>query len=120
MKVELELWHLFLIFFAFVSFASAFGKVLLDQIEKRLDERFKARDSNQAAVQAEWRAMFNKLDEASREMERDFHQFQVRLPESYVRRDDYIRGQTVIEAKLDALHSGQSELRTLVASHERT
>lgn len=118
MKVELELWHLFLIFFAFVSFAAGFGKVLLDQIEKRLEERFKARDVSQAASQMEWRGMFNKLDDAAREMERDFHQFQIRLPEAYVRRDDYIRGQTVIEAKLDALASGQSELRTLVAAHE--
>lgn len=120
MKIELELWHLFLMFFSFVTFAGAFGKILLAQIEKRLDERFTVRDANQAAVQSEWRGLFSKLEEASRMLERDFHQFQVRLPEQYVRRDDYIRGQTVIEAKLDALASGQSELRTLVASHERS
>ena len=120
MKVELEFWHLILLLTMFITFASAFGKVLLDQIEKRLDERFKTRDENQLGIQREWRAMFDRLDEASRALERDFHQFQVRLPESYVRRDDYIRGQTVIESKLDALAAMQGELRTMVASHERS
>ena len=31
--------------------------------------------------------------------------FQAELPVQYVRREDYIRGQTVIEAKLDALYN---------------
>ena len=31
--------------------------------------------------------------------------FKADLPLNYVRREDYIRGQTVIEAKLDALYN---------------
>lgn len=36
-------------------------------------------------------------------LERDLLSLKADLPMMYVRREDYIRGQTVIEAKLDAL-----------------
>lgn len=35
--------------------------------------------------------------------ERDLLNLRAELPEKYVRREDYVRGQSVIEAKLDAL-----------------
>lgn len=59
----------------------ALGKVLLTQIQANLQ-----RDS-----------------ESVRKVERDLMLLRVELPEKYVRREDYIRGQTVIEAKLDAI-----------------
>lgn len=40
---------------------------------------------------------------AWRDLERSFLNLRAELPEKYVRREDYIRGQTVIEAKLDAI-----------------
>lgn len=129
MKVELELWHLFLLFFAFVSAVFAAGRVLLDQFEKRLDERFKGQEAHRQEREATHEAQrrldaeqqnerHHHLDQGIRAVERDLLTFKAQLPDSYVRRDDYIRGQTVIEAKLDALAAGQSELRTLVAVHE--
>ena len=36
-------------------------------------------------------------------LDRDFMQWKAELPLQYVRREDYIRNQTVIEAKLDAV-----------------
>ncbi|CGZ27219.1 gp54 [Salmonella enterica subsp. enterica serovar Typhi] len=36
---------------------------------------------------------------------KEFMRFKADLPLNYVRREDYIRGQTVIEAKLDALYN---------------
>lgn len=36
-------------------------------------------------------------------LEREFLKFQADMPLHYVRREDYIRGQSVIESKLDAL-----------------
>ena len=51
------------------------------------------------------------LDEERREtdllrnIEREFLRFQAELPLQYVRREDYVRGQSVIEAKLDALYN---------------
>lgn len=38
------------------------------------------------------------------ELEREFLEFKAQMPVDYVRREDYIRGQTVIEAKLDAVY----------------
>ena len=38
-------------------------------------------------------------------IERDLLRMQAEMPLHYVRREDYIRGQSVIEAKLDALGS---------------
>ena len=43
--------------------------------------------------------------ELMRNIEREFLRFQADLPVLYVRREDYVRGQSVIEAKLDALYS---------------
>ncbi|MBJ3229777.1 hypothetical protein JGB83_23460, partial [Salmonella enterica subsp. enterica serovar Stanley] len=37
--------------------------------------------------------------------EREFLEFRADLPLHYVRREDYLRGQAVLEAKLDALYS---------------
>jgi len=48
----------------------------------------------------------NKEHAAQRlQMEREMLQLKADLPLQYVRRDDYIRGQSVIESKLDALAS---------------
>ncbi len=38
-------------------------------------------------------------------LEREFLEFRADLPLHYVRREDYLRGQAVLEAKLDALYS---------------
>ena len=63
-------------------------KVALHQFEVRIRERFGAIEQEATA----WR-----------DLERSFLNLRAELPEKYVRREDYIRGQTVIEAKLDAI-----------------
>lgn len=94
MKIELELWHLISMLLAFFSAVGVFGRVLLGQIDKRLDERF---DIQTALLQG----TTGKVDK----LERDFLEWRAELPIHYVRREDYVRGQTVIEAKLDALYN---------------
>ncbi|WP_395505963.1 hypothetical protein [Ectopseudomonas hydrolytica] len=63
-------------------------KLLLSQMEKRLGERFASQEKEIAKLA---------------ELERDFLRFQAELPMQYVHRQDYVRNQTVIEAKLDGL-----------------
>lgn len=94
MKIELELWHLISMLIAFFVCVGAFGRILLGQIDKRLDERF--------AVQA---ALLQGTTGKVDKLERDFLEWRAELPIHYVRREDYVRGQSVIEAKLDALYS---------------
>lgn len=90
MKVELELWQLITLLIAFFGGVAGFGKLLLGQFEKRLDERFKGlEDGHHKALDVERQLLMLRAD----------------LPLQYVRREDYVRNQTVIEAKLDAVAS---------------
>jgi hypothetical protein len=102
----------------------AFGKVLLRQIEKRQSERFSGLDEARKSDNENWDKRIQTLDEhLGRQLagferrlenieeeakdwarvERDFLSWKAELPMTYVMRDDYVRNQTVIEAKLDSV-----------------
>ncbi|WP_242673802.1 hypothetical protein [Stutzerimonas kirkiae] len=85
-------------------------KLLLAQFEKRLVERFDAQDQTREAANQRWENNFDKVLErqdkdaqAVQELDRAFLRFKAELPVEYVRREDWVRGQSVIEAKLDGL-----------------
>lgn len=105
MQVQIDFWQLLLsiagLVSAFGTVVWLFGAALIRQFEKRLGERFKAiqDDLNKRATED------MEVGKQLRQFEKDFLTFQRDLPIQYVRREDYIRGQTVIEAKLDALYS---------------
>lgn len=88
MTVHLEFWQLVTLLIAFFGFVAGAGRLLLTQIDRRLDQRFAVIE----AAAADWR-----------QLEKDFLAWKAELPLQYVRREDYVRSQTVIEAKLDAL-----------------
>jgi hypothetical protein len=75
-----------------VTVLLALCKLLLAQFEKRLDGKFAALEAKAGEAEQEWRRI-----------ERDLTSLKTELPVNYVRRDDYIRNQTIIEAKLDGL-----------------
>lgn len=62
--------------------------VVFRQFEKHLTKQFEALEEDAK----QWA-----------QLERDFLVFQRDLPLNYVRREDYVRNQTVIESKLDSL-----------------
>lgn len=106
----MELWHLITLLLAFFGCIAGFGKLLLTQIDRRLDERFAAQESAREQGQQAWRRIFDEHLETDRRetevlhaLEKDFLRFQGNLPLHYVRREDHIRNQTTIEAKLDGL-----------------
>lgn len=112
MIVSLELWHLITLLLAFLGFVAGFGKILLDQFERRQAERFEARDLARAEGQKAMRDLFEQHQteerrnaDAVQDLERDFLRWQADLPLNYVRREDYVRGQVIIEAKLDAVYN---------------
>ncbi len=112
MMVSLELWQIITLLLAFFGCVAGFGKVLVDQFERRQAERFDAHDKARAEGQKAMRDIFDQhLNEERRNanalqaLERDFLRWQADLPVQYVRREDYVRGQVVIEAKLDALYN---------------
>lgn len=82
---------------AFLGAVAGIGRWLLAQFQRRIDDRFSllAEDTKQ------WRAI-----------ERDLLMLRAELPQHYVRREDYIRGQSVLEAKMDALYSKMEVVRS--------
>lgn len=116
MTVQIELWALltFLVglFISFIGCVFGFAKVLGGQIDRRLDEKFKAQDAAREAGSKSLRETLQQhLEQEKRTaeqitaLEREFLTWKGELPLHYVRREDYVRGQTVLEAKLDAVFS---------------
>lgn len=86
----IHLWWFFIIGLSLVGAAAAVGRWLISQAQQKTD------------------AQVHLLLEDSRkwsQVETQLLELRIELPEKYVRREDYIRGQTVIEAKLDAINS---------------
>jgi hypothetical protein len=88
----------------------AVGKILIKQVMARLDERFKAMEKARIESTKHLDDKFNTLEQAVnaneqewRRVERDVLTLKADLPLHYVRREDYVRNQTVIEAKIDGL-----------------
>ena len=103
------LWFVGMLLAFFGACATA-GKLLLGQTQKHLDEKFEAQEKARTENHAALSGRLDSIESTSKEeanqwqrIERDFLRFQADLPVHYVRREDYIRGQSVIEAKLDGL-----------------
>lgn len=108
---ELVSWAIALMA-VFTAVVTALVKLLLNQVEGRLTERFASQDKARHDAGLHWEQNFSKVlaqqDKYSgvvSELEKTFLRWQAELPLQYVRREDYVRNQTVIEAKLDALAS---------------
>ena len=110
MKIEFELWHLISLLITFLGASAGVGKLLLGQSQRHLDQRFsvqdKTRDENHAATTNRLSAIENaaRADANNwQRIEREVLMLKADLPQRFVMREDYIRGQSLIEAKLDAL-----------------
>lgn len=110
MNVTLQFWQLVTLLLAF--FGAVFGgvKILLHQIDRRLDDRFtsleKAANAGDAAIHDTLKQHINEESKNTGqliELERELLRWKASLPLEYVRREDFIRNQTVIESKLDGL-----------------
>lgn len=112
MTVQLELWQLITLLLAFFSAVGAFGRVLLSQFERRLGDRFRAQELLRSEAATRWDSRFDELRQASaneaqnwHRVERDLLSLRAELPREYMRREDHIRFETTINAKLDALNA---------------
>ena len=110
MYVQLELWHLITLLIMFLGASATAGKLLLTQTQRHLDDRFTAQEIARAANHEQVSRRLDSMEVAAREesgnwarIERDLLAMKADLPLHYVRREDYIRGQSVIESKLDGL-----------------
>lgn len=99
MVIELEAYQIFMILVAIIGASVGMVKMLGNQIKSNLDQNFEATNSKigDVATQAA------KGQEEVRMLEIKFLEFKADMPHRYVAREDYIRNQTVIESKLDAI-----------------
>lgn len=99
MIVQIEPVHLFwftVIGLSLLGAAAGVGRWLISQSQLKTD------------------AQVTRLVEDSRQWERvemSLMELRIELPERYVRREDYIRGQTVIETKIDRVFEQLENLR---------
>lgn len=110
MMIQLEFWQIISVLIAFFGFAAGVGKLLLMQTQQHLDRRFESLEKTHSREAANWLRV-----------ERDLAKLRNELPLNYVRRDDYIRGQSILESKMDALaiKLERVQLNKLGAAHDR-
>ena len=84
--INIEFWQLVGFLLSFLGVCWGFGKMLLSQFQAQQDERQKQQERLQGKVEL---------------MEKQLGEFSASLPMAYVLREDYIRNQVVLEAKLD-------------------
>ena len=103
------LWFVGLLL-TFLGACATVGKVLLGQTTRHLDERFAVQEKTRAENHDATGKRLDAIEVAHREestqwqrVEREMLKFQGEMPMKYVMRDDYIRGQSILEAKLDGL-----------------
>ncbi len=74
------------------------GKLFTQQLDSKFDAL------NQRLAKIEEGELLN--NQAVTQVERDLMKLRAELPEKYVRSEDYIRGQSRLEAKIDSLAGG--------------
>lgn len=99
MTLQLELWHAISLGLSIIGGFAVLGRFALAQFERREDERHAALHAQMAGIERVTR------EEAAQwqRIERELLSLKADLPLNYVRRDDFVRVQSIIESKLDGL-----------------
>lgn len=110
MIIEVQFWQLVTLLISFFGAAAGALKLMFAQHQKHLDMRFSTLESVQKKESANWQRV-----------ERELMNLKAELPINYVRREDYIRGQSILEAKLDGLANKieNAQLRGLIAGEKK-
>ena len=87
--------------------AGAVIKFTLIQFERRLETRFTGIEK----ILGSYKEQSDSHAEETRRLDRDITQLKLDLANNYVRREDWIRLSTTLEAKLDALASRIETIR---------
>lgn len=93
--ISIDFWQLVGFLLSFLGVCWGFGKILLAQFAAQQDERQKMQD---------------KLSDKVGQLESLFAEQKAILPEKFVLREDYIRNQAVLEAKMDSIQKTLTDL----------
>lgn len=110
MTLQIEFTWLVGLLLTFFGAAAGVGKLLLGQHQRHQDRRNADLENAVKSLQGSLSRRLESIESSTREesarihaLERELLQHKAEMPLHYVRREDYIRGQSVIEAKLDGL-----------------
>lgn len=129
MTLQLELWHLITLLITFMGASAGAGKLLLAQHQDHMDTRLSAHEAAREMNHQATQGRLTLIEAAAREessqwqrVERELMSLKADLPLAYVRREDYIRGQSVLEAKLDGLATKieNAQLRSFIRNTGET
>lgn len=81
----------------------AIGRTAIATFNRGLDERFKSQDIARTEGRKALEERFQRMEEKQDATDTDVRRILIELPREYVRREDYVRSQTIVEAKLDSL-----------------
>jgi hypothetical protein len=111
----------------FIGALWLFGQIIVRQFKAGMDERFERQDEKRETGAQALRDLLKRHIEAEAELtsklsalERDFLTLRGDLPLQYVRREDYVRNQTIIESKLDGLALRLEAIILKGATHGRS
>lgn len=90
MTLHVDAWHVVTLALTLLGGFTALIKLLLMQFAQRMEQRLE---------------MLSSESKGWRQVERELMDLRADLPERYVRREDYVRNQTIIEGKLDLIGS---------------
>ncbi|HGJ5864068.1 MAG TPA: hypothetical protein ACHBZ9_15710 [Arsenophonus nasoniae] len=93
MTLQVDFWVLVSYLFGLAGFLGGLARWFIRETEKRQGERFASLE----------RLMRDSADKWSR-LEREVLEFKVEVPARYVRRDEFIHYQQVVESRLDAIY----------------
>ena len=93
--INIDFWQLVGFLLSLLGVCWGFGKMLLAQFATQQDERQKMQD---------------KLSDKVEHLETLFAEQKAVLPEKFVLREDYIRNQAVLEAKMDSIQKTLTDL----------
>lgn len=83
----------------------ALARLVVKQFNASLDQRFQAMNDARLEGRKAYEERLGRVEVAYRELHTKFLEHLAELPREYVRREDHIRFETVITAKLDALYA---------------
>lgn len=82
----------------------ALGKILVSQFNHGLDQRFQQQEQARQEGRQQSDARLQRFEDNQNRLERELLNLKAEMPREYVRREDYIRSETVVGSKLDALN----------------
>lgn len=81
----------------------AITRVAMGQFDRRLEERFATFTAALAELRNVGTERLEKLERQYTALDQDLRKILIELPREYVARTDYVRRETVMEAKIDQL-----------------